>query len=59
MLLDKGNKFPSFSPVRAVRMTETLREPSGFGAKIVGYEHRWHIGTGLELRAMLTLLQDG
>jgi len=59
VLLDNGNKFPSVSLFRAVRMTETLREPSGFGAKIIGYEHRWHIGTGLKLTTMLTLLQDG
>jgi hypothetical protein len=41
-------------------MTETLREPSGFGAKIIGYnERRWHIGAGMKLTAMLIVLQDG
>jgi len=58
VLLDNGNKFPSVSLICAVRMTETLREHSGLGEKIIGHEHRWHIGAGLKLTAMLTLLQD-
>jgi hypothetical protein len=40
-------------------MTENLREPSDFGAKIIGYERWWHIGAGLKFIAMLLVLQDG
>jgi len=59
VLLDNGNKFSSVLLVHAVHMRETSRESSGFGAKIIGYEHRCHIRAGLNLTAMLTVLWDG
>jgi hypothetical protein len=59
VLLANRNKFPAVLLVHAVHMTETLREPSGFGAKIIGCEHRWHIGAGLKLIALQLCRKTG